>query len=123
MYPSIPAGRIRPKISSMPRQKTEDTAYLEIYKLVVERKRLRRELIKIEQRREQIQQRLVILDQDIAKGENDVQDLRRQSSSPAQNHSSQANPSPLAYYREASKANSWANSGKTDDFETFTLDY
>lgn len=52
----------RPKISSMPRPKTEAAAYLNLYKLSVEKKRLQYELDTIEQRRERIQKRLVFLE-------------------------------------------------------------
>lgn len=51
----------RPKISSMPRQKTEAAAYLDLYKLAVEKKRLQVELETIEQRRLLIQKRLTVL--------------------------------------------------------------
>ncbi len=57
---------IRPKISSMPRQKTEAAAYLNLYKLSVEKKRLHYELDTIEQRRERIQKRLAFLESQVA---------------------------------------------------------
>ena len=60
----------------MPRQKTEATVYLEVYKLVVERKRLQQELAKIEQRSQQIQQRMGQLDRQIADLEGDLQQMR-----------------------------------------------
>jgi chromosome segregation ATPase len=59
-------GLIRPKISTMPRQKTEATTYLSIYKLSVEKKRLEDELQHLESRKAQIEQRLTTLHQDIA---------------------------------------------------------
>lgn len=58
-------GLIRPKISTMPRQKTEATVYLSIYKLSVEKKRLEDELEHIEARKSQIEQRLATIYQDI----------------------------------------------------------
>ncbi|HEY9750894.1 MAG TPA: hypothetical protein V6C63_19590 [Allocoleopsis sp.] len=69
-------GPIRPKISTMPRQRTEATVYLDVYKLVVERKRLQQELQKIEQRSQQINQRMTQLDQQIAELEAVLQQLR-----------------------------------------------
>ncbi len=69
-------GAIRPKISTMPRQQNEPTAYLSIYKLTVERKRLKQELETIEQRRERIQNRLQVLDQQVQELEAQVQRLR-----------------------------------------------
>lgn len=49
---------IQPKISTMPRQKNQATAYLEIYQLAVEQKRLQQELKAIEERKVNISQRL-----------------------------------------------------------------
>lgn len=60
----------------MPRQHNEATAYLDIYKLVVEKKRLREELRKLDQRRQEIQQRLGQLELQIDDQEKDVQQLR-----------------------------------------------
>lgn len=71
-------GTIRPKISTMPRRKSEAAAFLNIYKLVIEKKRLQEELNNIEDRREQIQQRTAILDQQIAMLEGNVQQIRQQ---------------------------------------------
>jgi cell division septum initiation protein DivIVA len=61
----IPKGQIRPKISTMPRQQTEAAAYLDIYKLVIEKKRLRQELEGMDDRRQQICDRLAVLEQQI----------------------------------------------------------
>ena len=58
-------GVIRPKISTMPRPKTEATAYLNIYKLTVEKKRLQDALQHMEERKCQIEQRLTSLYQEI----------------------------------------------------------
>jgi hypothetical protein len=46
----------------MPRQKTEAAAYLDIYKVVTEQKRLEQELEVLEQRRDRILQRLQVLE-------------------------------------------------------------
>nr|WP_290221465.1 hypothetical protein [Trichocoleus desertorum] len=67
---------ITPKISTMPRQQTEATVYLDVYKLVVERKRLQEEQQKIEQRSQQINQRMTQLDQQIAALETTLQQMR-----------------------------------------------
>ena len=58
-------GQIRPKISTMPRPQSESTAYLEIYKLTVEKKRLQDELQHISERKVQIEQRLIALHKEI----------------------------------------------------------
>ncbi|UZQ55386.1 hypothetical protein OOK60_04740 [Trichothermofontia sichuanensis B231] len=76
MRPMPPQGRIRPRISTMPRQPSEASFQLDLYKLAVEKKRLEQELRKIEQRRHQIQQRLSLLEKQIASTEEQVQQLR-----------------------------------------------
>lgn len=55
-------GVIRPKASNIPRRKTAATAYLEAYKLAVEKERLQRELATLEDRKQQILQRLSQID-------------------------------------------------------------
>ncbi|MEP0915729.1 hypothetical protein NC981_02795 [Leptolyngbya sp. DQ-M1] len=62
----------RPKISTMPRPQTEATAYLNLYKLAIEKKRLQTELDSIEQRRHRIQKRLSFL-------ESQVSEMQRES--------------------------------------------
>jgi chromosome segregation ATPase len=74
---------IRPKISTMPRQKTEAAAFLDLYKLVIEKKRLQQELQSLEQRRQQITDRIVILDSQVAEVENNVQQMREEAPTPA----------------------------------------
>jgi hypothetical protein len=75
-------GRIYPKVSTMPRQPSEAAAFLDIYKLVIEKKRLQQELQGIEQRRQQILDRLTILETQVTDLEASAQCLR-QASSPA----------------------------------------
>ncbi len=65
-----------PKISTMPRPKTEAAAYLDIYKLITEKTRLERELETLEQRRDRIVQRLEILDTQVETLENSAHQLR-----------------------------------------------
>ncbi|WP_448571086.1 hypothetical protein [Trichothermofontia sp.] len=76
MRPMPPQGRIRPRISTMPRQQSEASFQLDLYKLAVEKRRLEQELKKIEQRRHQIQQRLSLLAKQIASTEERVQQMR-----------------------------------------------
>ncbi len=66
----------RPKISTMPRPQTEAAAFLDIYKLVVEKKRLQAELESMDERREQISDRLATLETQITHMEATVQHLR-----------------------------------------------
>ena len=69
-------GQIRPKVSTMPRQKTEAAAYLDIYKLVNEKKRLQQELETLEQRRDRIQQRLQAIETQVEQLEQSAHTLR-----------------------------------------------
>lgn len=61
MRPQRSQGKIRPKVSSMPRQRSEAAAYLDIYKLAIEKERLLNELNSLEQRTQQIRERLAVL--------------------------------------------------------------
>ncbi len=76
MRPHLQQGKIRPKVSTMPRQKTEAAAYLDIYKLVNEKKRLQQELETLEQRKERIQQRLQMIETQVEQLEQCAHDLR-----------------------------------------------
>lgn len=78
MRPRLSQGYISPKISTMPRQKTEAAAYLEIYKLVNEKKRLQQELETLEQRRDRIQKRLEVLEVEISAQQASADQLRDQ---------------------------------------------
>lgn len=60
----------------MPRSQTEAAAYLEIYKLVNEKKRLQQELELLDQRRERIQKRLEVLNVQVLELEQDAHQLR-----------------------------------------------
>lgn len=66
MHPQSPRSRIQPKISTLPRQRSEATNYLDIYKLVIEKKRLQKELETLTQRQQQIQQHLDIINRQVA---------------------------------------------------------
>ena len=92
MRRNLAKGRIHPKISTMPRQQSEAAAFLDIYKLVIEKKRLQQELESMEQRRQQILTRLVVLDSQVAELENTAHQLRDASSTP----DASASPAPIA---------------------------
>lgn len=78
MRPRSNSGAIRPKISTMPRPKTEAAAFLDLYKLSVEKKRLQQELQSLEVRRQQIGDRLSVLNAQIDSLETRVESLREQ---------------------------------------------
>jgi HPt (histidine-containing phosphotransfer) domain-containing protein len=64
----------------MPRAKTEAAAYLDIYKLVTERKRLEQELEALDQRRDRILRRLEILSHQTATLEQAAHQFREATS-------------------------------------------
>jgi predicted nucleic acid-binding Zn-ribbon protein len=103
MRPQHLQGQIRPKISTMPRQKTEAAAYLEIYKLVNERTRLQKELGSLGERRDRIEKRLEVLNSEVAKLEVSAHELR--------------NVTPLETAIAQPKA------VKVEDFNTFLFEY
>ena len=76
MRPRPSQPQIRLKVSTMPRQKTEAAAYLDIYKLVNEKTRLQQEFETLEERRDRIQKRLDVLDSAIADLEKSAHQLR-----------------------------------------------
>jgi hypothetical protein len=96
----IPKGQIRPKISTMPRQQTEAAAYLDIYKLVIEKKRLRQELEGMDDRRQQICDRLAILEQHIVALEKTAHQVRDAEATPTHSASPPQIPaSPLSVHK------------------------
>jgi hypothetical protein len=62
MYRHPSYRRIDPKLSAIPRAKSEAAAFLDCYKLMIEKKRLHQELERIERRQQQILDRLVALE-------------------------------------------------------------
>lgn len=75
-------GRIHPKISTMPRQQSEAAAFLDIYKLTIEKKRLQQELQGMDQRRQQILDRLTVLENQVIALENAAHHLREDPAIP-----------------------------------------
>lgn len=76
MRRNLSRGRIQPKISTMPRQQSEAAAFLDIYKLVIEKKRLQQELHSMDERRQQILDRLSVLDQHVTILEDTAHQMR-----------------------------------------------
>jgi chromosome segregation ATPase len=81
MRSRLQLGQIRPKVSTVPRQQTEAAAYLEIYKLVNEKKRLQQELAVFEERRDRIRSRLSEIEIEITGLETTAHELRDQEHS------------------------------------------
>ncbi len=65
----------RPKVSTLPRQKIEASAYLDIYKLVSEKKRPQQELAQVEQRHDRILKRPETLESQLLGLEQTAQQL------------------------------------------------
>lgn len=107
MRRNVARSGIRPKISTMPRQKTEASSLLDLYKLVVEKKRLQQELQSLDERRLQICDRMDVLEQQTAELEQNIQHMRS-----AENSAPQL-PKPV-------RPNSASPSG---NFETLFLEY
>lgn len=111
MHRSPIRSNIRPKISTMPRQESEAAAYLDIYKLVVEKKRLQQELVSIEQRHEQINNRLNVLENQIQTLEGKAHQLRKNQEDDAPKEKRNQNPSHSAVPESSGQ------------FKTITLEY
>lgn len=77
-------GSIRPKVTTMPRSKSEASSQLELYKLVTEQQRIKQELQFIEQRTSLLKQRLSTLKNQIAETEQNINKLRQ--SDPRHSH-------------------------------------
>ncbi|UKP00205.1 gas vesicle protein [Nostoc sp. UHCC 0870] len=73
-------GAIRPKITTMPRSKSESSHQLELYKLVTEQQRIKQELEFIEQRSVLLKQRLITLKTQIEDTEKNIRFLRTSES-------------------------------------------
>jgi chromosome segregation ATPase len=100
-------GRIRPKISTMPRQRSEAAAFLNIYKLVIEKKRLEQELESLDERRKQICDRIAVLNQHVGNLETSVDQMRAREAKPQTKTAPTVRP----------------NSEQSDDLNTVFLDY
>ena len=112
MRPPLSQTPIRPKVSTMPRAKTEAAAYLDIYKLVTERKRLEQELESLNQRRDRILKRLEVLNQQAEALEVVAHQIR----------DGNAESSPPAPSKPASKP-AYSSQSSESLFETFDLEY
>ncbi len=82
MRPQLLHGKIRPKIKSMPRQKSEAAVYLDVYKLAVERERLERELSTLQHRSVQIQERVAEINKQVNGLEKGAQESREPLAAP-----------------------------------------
>ncbi|WP_204141848.1 hypothetical protein [Halomicronema sp. CCY15110] len=112
---SRPPSRIHPKVSTMPRQQSESSHYLNLYKLTIERKRLKQELASLNKRRDRIQDRLAVLDQEINVLTDQARELGEANASTPQSSPSLSEPNSVIYPPATAKP--------TDPYKTLTLDY
>jgi chromosome segregation ATPase len=110
MRPPLSQSPNRPKVSTLPRQKTEASAYLDIYKLVSEKKRLQQELEQVEQRRDRILKRLETLETQVQDLEQTAQTLRIEGEEEPQKA---GKPAAIATVKPP----------QPDSFSTFYLEY
>jgi len=117
-----PIGRriIRPKISTMPRQKNQATAYLQIYQLAVEKKRLQEELQAIENRKFNISKRLETIVEQIDLLEQAAHEMDSDSSTEA---TDSQGASPNQSSSQSPKKSDQTNPDSGYTIETMTLDY
>ena len=75
----------RPKISTMPRPKSDASSQLDLYKMVTEKQRIQRDMHSIKERMILLQQRLDTLNEQIEATEKTIHKLRQPHSNTAQN--------------------------------------
>lgn len=75
----------RPKISTMPRTKSDASSQLDLYKMVTEKQRIQRDMHSIKERMILLQQRLDILNEQIEETEKTIHKLRQPQPNAAQN--------------------------------------
>lgn len=111
---SRPLGRLHPKISTMPRQQSESSHYLNIYKLTIEKRRLRQELQSLDKRRDRLESRLEVLEREIEALDDQAHHLRQPSTS----QPSLSEPNSIVYPPAMP-----GSAQDADDFKTLMLDY
>ncbi len=115
-----PPSRIHPKVSTLPRQRTEAAHYLDLYTLTVEKKRIQQEIENLEKRRERLYARLAEIDQETDRlnglaGTIRIQDSQRLGTNRA-NPDATATPSSNVFVPEQPNA-------AHGDFNTMLLEY
>jgi hypothetical protein len=114
-------SKIYPKVSTLPRQRTEAAHYLDLYKLTVEKKRIQRELESLNQRRQQLCDRLAEIEQQTTHLDQQAQHLRQaKPGSPAPRttpRNSHYAPTSAVYLPDRSPNTT------PDDYSTVVLDY
>ena len=117
-------SRIFPKVSTLPRQRTEAAHYLDMYKLTIEKKRILQELDNINQKQQRLKERLAEIDHHLEGLNDGAENLREQEGKhyhpalPKTNRrSTQPMPTSNVYLPER------ANRPSQDEYSTVVLDY
>lgn len=82
---NVRSSIIRAKVSTMPRNHSDASSQLELYKMVTEKQRIQRELCYIKERSTVLKQRLEILSSQIEDTEKTIKKLRQPQPSVTQN--------------------------------------
>ncbi len=101
----------------MPQPKNESAHYLDIYKLTIEKKRLQQELVSLDKRRDRIQARLHMLEQQVLDLEQRAKSLRESTPADQVQMGDSCAPNSVVYPPLG------LTSSHPDNFETVTLDY
>jgi cell division septum initiation protein DivIVA len=99
----------------MPRQKSQATAYLDIYKLQLEKKRLQHRVLELEQQTQQIYLRLKEIDSQIVSIQASADSLERSEAA-----SPRWSPTGL---RPSSQPSAIPSQRASNTFKTFVVDY
>ncbi|MBE9136541.1 gas vesicle protein [Nodosilinea sp. LEGE 07088] len=111
--------RIFPKVSTMPRQATEATHYLDMYKLTIEKRRLEQELEYIDERRQRLCDRLAEINQETEGLDAQATNLRQPAPKPGT-----AKPQGVNFAPNANVYLPERNSRQApEDYSTLMLDY
>lgn len=106
-----------PKISTMPRQRTEATHHLDMYKLSVEKTRIQQELEYLDQRRQRLMVRLAAIHQQTDDLEHLAGTQPRSGEPSGQARASDHAPTSNVYLPERATAHA------PTDYSTVVLDY
>jgi hypothetical protein len=117
MHRHLSHRRIYPKISTVPRANSEAATFLDIYKLVIEKKRLQQEQERIDRRRQQILDRLLVLEAQVAELEQTAQHQRQES------HKEPLNPQISSTETKLVAPKPLPVSSASEPFDTFFLEY
>lgn len=111
---------IPPKVSSLPRNKSEVAEYLRMYQMAIEKRRLQQELDNLDLRREQINQRLSILDGEMSEIINSTKfQLENPEATPQTGTTSRGD----RVQRIQKKPTPKPQESQSDQFQAFLLEY